>query len=165
MTALITPENIVDIVFNRKIQSLQFKESEIEVAQYLYFRDVFGGDFADAVETTPVDYEAFLTKYVNPVIAYGTVVHSFNRIWLDITDRGINQFQNQGSTQPSPEDRQRLLHEYDRSLQVKIQLMVEYVEAQQESNNADYVEADINPKWQNYHKVQTFGKTYKVTHV
>lgn len=165
MIQLTTPENIVDIVFDRSIQSLHFKPAEIEMAQYLYCYNILGSDFMEYVEANQLSFDTLITDYIAPVISFAVVVHNFYRIFTEITDRGINVFNNTGSQQADSETKQRLVQEYDRSLQVKIQRMIEYCETQQDNGDTDFALVSINPNFQNYHEVQTFGKTYKVTHI
>ena len=165
MTQLTTPENIIDIVFDRTIQNLHFKPVEIEAAQWLYCYQVLGSDFMEYVEANQTDFETLISEYIAPVLAFGVVVHCFNRIFTEITDRGINIFQNTGSQQADAETRKELKQEYDRSLQVKIARMVEYCKTQYDNGVAKFALLEINSNFQNYHEVQTFGKTYKVTHI
>lgn len=165
MTILTTPENIVNIAFDRTIQNLHFKPVEIEAAQYLYCYKVLGSGFMEYVEANQADFETLIENHIAPVLAFGCVVQNFNRIFTEITDRGINLFQNTGTQQADADTRQRLLQEFDNSLSIKIQMMIEYCEAQLLANNTDYELLDIDPYFENYHKVQFYGKTYKTTHI
>ena len=69
MTQLTTPENIIDIVFDRTIQNLHFKPVEIEAAQWLYCYQVLGSDFMEYVEANQTDFETLISDYIAPVLA------------------------------------------------------------------------------------------------
>lgn len=164
-TNLINTSNIVETAFTRQIQSLHFKDSEIQAAQYLYVEKILGGDFLDYVLANIDDFEELITNFLTPVISFAVYKMNFYRLFAEVTDRGINQFNNTGTTQIDSEGRAKLYAEIEQTLTVKISMMVDYCTLEAEAGTAGYSLLNIDRRYTDYEEAQVFGKTLKNTYV
>jgi hypothetical protein len=162
---LVNPANIVETAFTRRIQDLHFKDSEIQAAQYLYIEKVLGADFLDYVIANLDDFEELITNFFTPVISYAVYKMNFYRLFAEVTDRGIQQFNNTGTTQIDSEGRAKLYAEIEETLAVKIGMMVDYCTLEAEVLTDGYSLLQINDRYTNYQEAQVFGKTLKNTYL
>jgi len=161
---LINTANVVDTAFTRKIQDLNFKESEISQSQYYYVEKILGADFLDYVIANIEDFEDFLT-YATNVISYGVFSKNFNRLFSEVTDRGINQFNNAGSQQITDQSKQLLFSEINNTLYDFIAQMVIFCNEQKELETTGYSLLDISDDNLNLDGESVYGKTLKNTYL
>lgn len=164
-TNLINTSNIVETAFTRRIQDLHFKDSEIQAAQYLYIEKILGGDFLDYVLANIDDFDELITNFLTPVISFAVYKMNFYRLFAEVTDRGINQFNNTGTSQIDSEGRAKLYAEIEQTLTVKISMMVDYCLLAAEVGTAGYSELQIDDRYIDYQESQVFGKTLKNTYL
>ena len=162
---IITANNIVETAFTRRIQDLHFKDSDIQAAQFLYVEKVLGVDFLDYVLAHEASFEDLITGYITPVISFGVYSMNFYRLFAEVTDRGINQFNNTGSQQIDSEGRARLFAEINQTLDVKISMMVAYCLEQSDLGTTGYSYLDIDSRFEDFHETAVFGKKLKNTYL
>ena len=160
---IITPGNIVETAFTRRIQDLHFKDSDIAAGQFNYVQKILGVDFLDYVLANLDDFEDLITGYITPVISYGVYSMNFYRLFAEVTDRGINQFNNTGSTQIDTEGRTKLFAEINNTLNIKISMMIDFCNEQ--SDEPGYSLLVINTNYQDFDEFAVFGKTLKNNYI
>lgn len=151
--ALITAAEIIAMVSVRNIDAGNILPLEITVAEIDYVRAALGADLYDAVVTNSgAVYDSFIEDYVQPVLAYGTLSNIWNRIGVEVTDRGINRFTGEAIQSANETDKSATLFEIRQRLSTCLGLMIDYAD---ENYPALYVDQDYKYKEVNYYSPQT----------
>lgn len=146
--ALITAEQILPIVSPRNLDAGNILPAEIAIAELDYVRDAIGQDLYDAVVTNTDDaYDDFIEDYIHPVLAYGVLSNIWQRLGVEVTDRGINTFTGEGITTPQVQDKENTLFEIRQRLSSLQRNMITYAETQYPDlfdDELDYVTDEVN---------------------
>ena len=128
--ALIEADEIITIVSTRNIDTGHILPAEIAIAENDYIKKAIGDDLYTAVVGDLVTYADFITDYIKPVLAYGVLSNIWNRLGVEITDRGINGFTGEGITTPQVQDKANTLFEIRQRLSSLQRSMIDYAEEQ-----------------------------------
>lgn len=109
-----TPAEVISLALTRTIRDGQIKDSDISLARDKYVSVYLSGVIDEQ--------SAFYINYVKPVIAYGVIVDIWNRISVEVTDRGVHQMLAQGATHLQDAS-DRALRSYSMKLNELITLM------------------------------------------
>jgi hypothetical protein len=151
--ALITAAEIITMVSARNIDAGQILPLEIQVAENDYIKASLGSDLYDAVVTnTGAAYDAFIDDYVQPVLAYGVLSNIWNRLGVEVTDRGINRFTGEGIQSAQAVDKSDTLFEIRQRLSSCLGMMIEYAAAEYPDL---YEDQDYKYKEVNYYSAHT----------
>lgn len=146
--ALITAAQILTIVSSRNLDAGNILPAEIAIAELDYVRDAIGQDLYDAVVTNTDDaYDDFIEDYIHPVLAYGVLSNIWQRLGVEVTDRGINTFTGEGITTPQVQDKENTLFEIRQRLSSLQRNMITYAETQYPDlfdDELDYVTDEVN---------------------
>ena len=127
--ALITAAEILTIVSTRNIDEGHILPAEIAIAENDYVKNAIGADlFAAVVTNTGAAYDDFIDDYIQPVLAYGVLSNVWNRLGVEVTDRGINNFTGEGITTPQVQDKQNTLFEIRQRLSSLQRSMIDFAE-------------------------------------
>ncbi len=149
--ALITAAEIIVLVSVRNIDASNILATEIAIAENDYVKAAIGKDLYDAVVADTATYSAFIDDYLQPVIAYGTLSNIWNRIGVEVTDRGINRFTGDGIQSANEVDKSATLFEIRQRLSTCLGMMIEYAD---ENYPALYEDQDYKYKEVNYYSPQ-----------
>jgi len=128
--ALIEASEIITIVSTRNLDEGHILPAEIAIAENDYIKKAIGDDLYTAVVGDLVTYADFITDYIKPVLAYGVLSNIWNRLGVEITDRGINGFTGEGITTPQVQDKANTLFEIRQRLSSLQRSMIDYAEEQ-----------------------------------
>lgn len=146
--ALITAAQILTIVSSRNLDAGNILPAEIAVAELDYVRDAIGQGLYDAVVTNTDDaYDSFISTYIHPVLAYGVLSNIWQRLGVEVTDRGINTFTGEGITTPQVQDKENTLFEIRQRLSSLQRNMITYAETQYPDlfdDELDYVTDEVS---------------------
>ena len=146
--ALITAAQILTIVSPRNLDAGNILPAEIAIAELDYIRDAIGQDLYDAVVTNTDDaYDDFIEYYIHPVLAYGVLSNIWQRLGVEVTDRGINTFTGEGITTPQVQDKETTLFEIRQRLSSLQRNMITYAETQYPDlfdDELDYVTDEVS---------------------
>ena len=146
--ALITAAQILTIVSPRNLDAGNILPAEIAVAELDYVRDAIGQDLYDAVVTNTDDaYDDFIEDYIHPVLAYGVLSNIWQRLGVEVTDRGINTFTGEGITTPQVQDKENTLFEIRQRLSSLQRTMITYAKTEYPDlfdDELDYVTDEVN---------------------
>lgn len=146
--ALITAAQILTIVSSRNLDACNILPAEIAIAELDYVRDAIGQGLYDAVVTNTDDaYDDFIEDYIHPVLAYGVLSNIWQRLGVEVTDRGINTFTGEGITTPQVQDKENTLFEIRQRLSSLQRTMITYAETQYPDlfdDELDYVTDEVN---------------------
>lgn len=124
--ALATAEQIIAAVSTRNIDAGHFLPAEINIAERDYVLDALGIELYAAVVADTVGYAAFISTYITPVLAYGTLSNIWNRLGVEVTDRGVNRFTGEGITTAPDVDKTATLFEIRQRLSSALGAMINY---------------------------------------
>lgn len=145
---LITAEQILTIVSPRNLDAGNILPDEIAVAEHDYVRDAIGQGLYDAVVTNTDDaYDDFIEDYIHPVLAYGVLSNIWQRLGVEVTDRGINTFTGEGITTPQVQDKENTLFEIRQRLSSLQRTMITYAETEYPDlfdDELDYVTDEVS---------------------
>jgi hypothetical protein len=85
-----TAAEVISLALTRTIREGQIKASDISLARAKYVNTYLTGTIDET--------STFYANYVKPVIAYGVIVDIWDRISVEVTDRGVQQMLAQGAT-------------------------------------------------------------------
>ena len=146
--ALITAAQILTIVSSRNIDAGNILPAEIAISELDYVRDAIGQDLYDAVVTNTDDaYDDFIEDYIHPVLAYGVLSNIWQRLGVEVTDRGINTFTGEGITTPQVQDKETTLFEIRQRLSSLQRNMITYAETEYPDlfdDELDYVTDEVS---------------------
>jgi hypothetical protein len=94
--ALITPAQIIAAISTRNIDSGHILPAEIAIAERDYISNSIGATLYAAIVADPTTYTSFISDYITPVLAYGTLSNVWQRMGVEVTDRGVNRFTGEG---------------------------------------------------------------------
>lgn len=135
--ALITIAEVKTLAFTRIVDSIQFKDSDIEMAEFKHIRPVLTENLYNAVVADTVKYAA-LVAYVKPCLAYFVKYLTFESFYSEISDRGINHLTGQNINTVSNAARTDLKNEVLEKAKILQEKMLDYVNQQYFTGNADY---------------------------
>lgn len=125
--ALITAATVISTAAVRNIDSSHIKAVDIYTAEIDYIKKPLGSDLYDAiVANSGGTYTTFITNFVTPVLSLGVLSNIWNRLKVEVTDRGVNQFTGEGITTPQNEATEAALFEYRQRLGTYIRAMIDY---------------------------------------
>ena len=146
--ALITAAQILTIVSSRNLDAGNILPAEIAVAELDYVRDAIGQDLYDAVVTNTDDaYDDFIEDYIHPVLAYGVLSNIWQRLGVEVTDRGINTFTGEGITTPQVQDKENTLFEIRQRLSSLQRTMITYAKTEYPDlfdDELDYITDEVS---------------------
>ncbi len=151
--ALITAAEVMTIVSTRNLDAGHILPAEIAIAENDYIKAAIGGDLYDAVVADVVTYADFIEDYIQPVLAYGILSNIWNRLSVEVTDRGINGFTGEGINTPQLQDKENTLFEIRQRLSSTQRSMIEYADEQYPAlfdSQIDYVTDEVS-----YHSERT----------
>ncbi len=127
--ALITAAVVISTASVRNIDAGMILPIDIAAAERDYIEKPLGSDLYDAIVlNSGGTYTTFISTYVVPVMALGVISNIWNRLRVEITDRGINQLTGEGITTPQNEAADMALFEYRQRLGTYIGLMIDYAD-------------------------------------
>jgi len=131
--ALITASEVIAAVSTRNIDAGHILPAEILIAENDYIRAALGSDLYNAIVAdgpSYATYGTFRTGYIIPVLSYGILSNIWQRIGVEVTDRGINRFTGEGITTAPDVDKSATLFEIRQRLSSAIGSMLEYADEQ-----------------------------------
>jgi hypothetical protein len=102
--------------------------------------DALGLELYSAVVADSASYASFISTYILPVLAYGTLSNVWNRLGVEVTDRGVNRFTGEGITTAPDTDKTATLFEIRQRLSSAIGAMIDYAD----ENYPDLFDSDID---------------------
>lgn len=138
--ALATAAQIIAAVSTRNIDAGHFLPAEINIAERDYVLDALGLELYSAVVADSASYASFISTYILPVLAYGTLSNVWNRLGVEVTDRGVNRFTGEGITTAPDTDKTATLFEIRQRLSSAIGAMIDYAD----ENYPDLFDSDID---------------------
>jgi len=145
--ALITASEIITLVSTRNIDEGHILSTEIAVAENDYVKAAIGADLYAEVVDDVVTYAAFIETYIHPVLAYGVLSNIWNRLGVEVTDRGVNSFTGEGITTPQVQDKANTLFEIRQRLSSLQRSMIDYAETEYPDlfdDELDYVTDEVS---------------------
>ncbi len=127
--ALITAATVISTASVRNISTSNILDIDILTAERDYIEKPLGTDLYDAIVlNSGGTYTSFIATYVTPVLALGVISNIWNRLRVEITDRGINQMTGDGITTPQNEAADMALFEYRQRLGSYIGVMIDHAD-------------------------------------
>lgn len=126
--ALITAQEVLSIVSTRNIDAGHILPAEILIAENDYIRAAVGSTLYNAVVADTVTYATFINDYIKPVLSYGILSNIWQRIGVEVTDRGVNRFTGEGIQAATDVDKTATLFEIRQRLSSALESMINYAE-------------------------------------
>ena len=133
-----TIEQVKTAAFTRKVDNIQFKDSDIAAAEFEYIRPVLTENLYYAVVADTSTYSTLINNYISPCLAYyvkSLLVESF---YTEVSDRGINHLQGQNTQTVSSQARTDYKAEVLKKAQIFEEKLKDYINQQYYEGNADY---------------------------
>ena len=142
MSNLITKDEVVNMFFNRNVDSSILKSTMIELSSFKYLNTYLGDLYNDIIENENGDYTDFIEDYIKPVLSWAVLYDNFEYITLNITDKGIIQMVVEGTANLIGHDAR-----YDFKMEIKRNLF-SFIHKMQ--NKALKEKEDNNELFKNY---------------
>jgi hypothetical protein len=123
--ALITPAQIIAAISTRNIDTGHILPAEIAIAERDYISNSIGATLYAAIVADPTTYTAFISDYITPVLAYGTLSNVWQRMGVEVTDRGVNRFTGDGIQSAQEVDKSATLFEIRQRLSSALGAMID----------------------------------------
>lgn len=136
--ALMTITEVKSAAFTRTVDDIQFKDSDIEIAEFKYIRPVLTENLYNAVVADTSTYSTLITTYVKPCLAYYVKLITLEGFYTELSDRGINHLQGQNTQTVSSQARSDFKEEILLKARALEEKMLDYVNEQYYDGNSDY---------------------------
>lgn len=144
---MITPSEVINLALTRNVSVEHFTQTDINTAVWKYVRGYLGTELYAAIVDDLVTYEDFIKDYIKPVLAYGIVCDSFNRMASEVSDRGVVSLLSEGATIMDSDNRARTKDEFISVLVVLLEKMITHCEEEKSDGNSlftDYEDQDFD---------------------
>lgn len=125
--ALMTISEVKTAAYTRKVDDNQFKDSDIEMAQFKYIRPILTENLYNAVVADTASYTTLITSYIKPCLAYYVKYMTFESFYSEISDRGINHLTGDNFQTSSNAARTDLKNEVLEKARILAEKLTDYV--------------------------------------
>ena len=136
--ALMTIAEVKTAAYARLVDSVQFKDSDIEIAEFKYIRPALTENLYNAVVSDTTTYAALIATYIKPCLAYWVKYITFESFYSEISDRGINHLTGQNTSTVSNSARTDLKTEVREKALALQEKMMDYVRQKYYEGHTSY---------------------------
>jgi hypothetical protein len=144
---MITPSEVINLALTRNVSVEHFTKNDINAAVWKYVRGYLGTSLYAAIIDDLLAYEDFIKDYIKPVLAYGIVCDTFNRIASEVSDKGVVTLLTEGATVLDSDSRARTKDEFLEVLTVLLEKMITHCDEEKSDGNAlfeDYEDQEFD---------------------
>ena len=124
--------------YTRKVDDIQFKDSDIALAEFEYILPVLTENLYKAVVASPSTYTTLIDTYIKPCLAYYVKSMLVESFFTEMSDRGMNHLQGQNTQTVSGQARTDYKAEVLKKAQIFERKLKDYVNQQYYEGNSDY---------------------------
>lgn len=132
---MITPSEVINLALTRNVTVEHFTQTDINAAVWKYVRGYLGTELYAAIIDDLETYEDFIKDYIKPVLAYGIVCDTFNRMASEVSDRGVVSLLSEGATVLDSDGRARTKDEFLEVLNILLEKMITHCEEEKADDN------------------------------
>jgi len=127
---LISKTEILTIAFHdRKVQDYKISDTLIDAIEYEYIRGYLGKElYADVILNTANKYDFLITNYIKPVIAYFVKENVMRAMYVEPTQRGINQLDSDHATTISKGVLTDTINDINKIANILLKKLTDYLE-------------------------------------
>lgn len=138
MANLMTIAQVKSEAFTRKVDDIQFKDTDIAAAEFEYILPVLTENLYNTVVANPSTYTTLIDTYIKPCLAYYVKAMLVESFFTELSDRGMNHLQGQNTQTASTQARTDYKAEVLKKAQIFERRLKDYINQQYYEANADY---------------------------
>jgi len=133
-----TITEVKSAAYTRLVDDIQFKDSDIEIAEFKYIRPILTENLYNYVVANNGSYTTLIDTYIKPCLAYYVKYITLEGFFTELSDRGINHLQGQNQQTVSSQARSDYKAETLLKARTLEEKLTDYIQGLYYAGNTDY---------------------------